>query len=41
MFKMFRKERTQLAGIARAVGVEPLLGGLQLWAAGIIEVGHS
>jgi hypothetical protein len=41
MFKPFRKERIQLAGIAGAVGVEPLLSDLQLGSAGIIEVDHS
>jgi hypothetical protein len=41
MFKTFRKERIQLAGIAGAVGVEPLLSDLQLGSAGIIEVDHS
>ena len=41
MFKTFRKEQIQLAGIAGAVGVEPLLSDLQLGSAGIIEVDHS
>ena len=40
MFIMFRKEWIQFAGIEGAIGVKPLLDGLQLWSASI-EVGHS
>jgi hypothetical protein len=39
MFISFRKERIQLAGVERAVGVEPSLGDLQLRSARI-DVGH-
>jgi hypothetical protein len=39
MLIIFRKERSQIAGIEGAVGAEPLFDDLQLGSAGV-EVGH-